>query len=102
MNITVPPILIPLALFALIVLTKVWVAPVLVQINRRNTGAGRKQTFIELVCVPCIACALVALALHLAGDDALLFRISSGLTWCVRGLIWDVLHPFAYGFSISF
>lgn len=102
MYITVPPILIPLTLLALIfALGKFWV-PAQIKTLHMQTGVSRKAAAFDLVGIPLISFALVAGGLHLLGADSAFSGVIHGLSWCAQGLLWDCLHPFVYGFSISF
>ena len=102
MNITFPPILIPLGLLALVYILWTYWLPSQVQVARTNTGYSRKAIILELVGIPLVGLVIVGVGFHLTGNDRIFSEIAHGLVWCVQGLIWDMLHPFAYGFSLTF
>src|SRR5258708_3378404 len=101
MPITFPPILIPVALLTLVfVLWKYWL-PAQIKTTQINTGYSCRQVVLELIGIPLASFAQIGVALHATGNDTMLFSIVSGmvqgLIWCGQGLVWDILHLFAYG-----
>ena len=101
-SITFPPILVPLLLIGLGYALWKWFSAQ-IRMARRNSRYSRASVMFELVGIPLLACAMLVAGAHFTGNDAAFSQaiasVVHGLTWCVQGVIWDCLHPFAYGFS---
>jgi hypothetical protein len=98
-NMTVPPVILPLSFLALLWwVFRRWL-PGLVKAKH-----SKAEVYGGLIVVPCVAFGLTILLLHFAGGASahLAGTIGEGLRWCVQGLLWDCFHPFAYGFHLSF